>query len=389
MMASGSSKRRSGSTPVPPVIRQGRGLPWLTIIAVALVVALAGGIAWVVISKHSANTAKVAALAPFTPTVQNRDPSRAISGIYVGAATDNGTDRPFSYPAYKAALHVSADQRVAYDRFPPVGGPHDGQWAACDGVVYTIAVRDENMVHTLEHGAIWIAYNPDTVKGGELDTLKGLVNGQSFISMSPYPGLKTKVSLQAWAHQLQLDSVTDPRIQQFVTALRQNPFVYPETGARCDSPGWDSANPPAFDASPRSSSDVQMDGKGAAAATGEPGAAATGSAGAESGAGGAPATGSGAVQPSASETGPVQPSTSGSAGGAPAATGSGAAQPSASETGPVQPSTSGSAGGPPTGTTPPGGSDAAGSTAAGSTAAGSTAAGSPGAGSSTGGSGTP
>lgn len=360
MMASGSSKRRSGSTPVPPVVQQGGGLPWLTIIAVALVVALAGGIAWVVISKHSANTAKVAALAPFTPTVQNRDPSRAISGIYVGAATDNGTDRPFSYPAYKAALHVSADQRVAYDRFPPVGGPHDGQWAACDGVVYTTAVRDENMVHTLEHGAIWIAYNPDTVKGGELDTLKGLVNGQTFISMSPYPGLKTKVSLQAWAHQLQLDSVTDPRIQQFITALRQNPFVYPETGARCDSPGWDSANPPAFDASPRSSSDVQMDGKGAAQATEEPGAAATGSAGAESG-----------------------------SGGAPAATGSGAVEPGASQNGPVQPSTSGSAGGPPTGTTPPSGSSAAGSTPAGSTAAGSTAAGSTAAGSSTGGSGTP
>jgi hypothetical protein len=359
MMASGNSKKRSGSTPVPPVIRQGRGLPWLTIMAVALVVVLAGAIAWVVIAKHNANTGKAAALAPFTPTAENRDPSRAIPGIFVGAATDNGTQQPFSYPSYKAAMHVSADQRVAYDRFPPVGGPHDGQWAACEGVVYTTAVRDENMVHTLEHGAIWIAYNPDTVKGAELDTLKGLVNGQGFISMSPYPGLKTKVSLQAWAHQLQVDSVTDPRIQQFITALRQNPFVYPETGARCDSPGWDSANPPAFDASPRGSTDVQMDGKGAAEATGEPGAAATGSAGAESGAGGAPATGSGAVQPSASETGPVQPSTSGSAGG------------------------------PPTGTTPPGGSDAAGSTAAGSTAAGSTGAGSTAAGSSTGGSGTP
>jgi len=359
MMASGSSKRRSGSSPVRPVVRQGRGLPWLTIVAVVLVVVLAGAIAWVVISKHNANADRAAALAPFTPTVQNRDPSRAIPGIYVGAATDNGTDRPFSYPAYKAALHISADQRVAYDRFPPVGGPHDGQWAACDGVVYATAVRDENMVHTLEHGAIWIAYNPDTVKGGELDTLKGLVKGQGFISMSPYPGLKTKVSLQAWAHQLQVDSVTDPRIQQFITSLRQNPFVYPETGARCDSPGWDSANPPAFDASPRGSSDVQMDGKGAAQATGEPGAPATGSAGA-SGAGGSPGTVSGAVQP----------------GGA-------------SQTGPVQPSASGSAGGTPTGTTAPSGSTGAGSTAAGSTAAGSATASTTAAGSSTGGSGTP
>ncbi len=37
-------------------------------------------------------------------------------------------------------------------------------WATCNGVVYTKAVRIENMVHTLEHGAVWIAYNPDTIR---------------------------------------------------------------------------------------------------------------------------------------------------------------------------------------------------------------------------------
>ncbi|MGI8416018.1 MAG: DUF3105 domain-containing protein, partial [Nakamurella sp.] len=45
----------------------------------------------------------------------------------------------------------------------------------------------------------------------------------------------------------------------------------PETGASCSQPTFDVANPPAFDASPRTSKDIQMNGVGAAAATNENG----------------------------------------------------------------------------------------------------------------------
>lgn len=293
-MASGSSKKRFGTTS-PPVIRKSQGPPWLTIIAVAVVVILAGTVAWVVIAKHSKNSAAQV----WAPNADNRDPSVAIPGVYIGAAVDNGANTPFTYPQYKAAIHVTATQRVNYDRYPPVGGPHDGEWAECEGTVYAKAVRDENMVHTLEHGAIWIAYNPDTVKGADLTALKAYVqgNGQSYISMSPYPGLKVKVSLQAWAHQLQLNSVSDPHIQEFITALRQNQYVYPETGATCSQPTFDVANPPAFDPSPRTPKDVQMNGIGAAAATNENGMGAPGTV--PSRAAGSGALGSGAPVPSA------------------------------------------------------------------------------------------
>lgn len=269
------------SAPKPPAIRSRQGLPWLTIAATLVVILLAGAVAWVVIDKSKQNSA----LQSWAPTAENHDPSTAIPGIFVAAATDENTTNPmdgtpllrFTYPAYKALIHVSAGQRVAYDRFPPVGGPHDGQWAHCEGVVYTKAVRDENMVHTLEHGAIWIAYNPDTVTGAALDKLKSYVQGSNYISMAPYPGLKKNISLQAWAHQLQVDDANDPRIAQFITALRQNIYVYPETGARCDSPGWDDANPPAFDATPRDATAIPMSGEGAGGSATDSGMA-TGSA---------------------------------------------------------------------------------------------------------------
>jgi hypothetical protein len=265
MMASGKTAKRTRAT--PPVVSKRQGLPWLTIGAFAVVLLLVGGIFAVVYSKNRQNNSEAAAVAPFTPSDTNKDPSTAISGIYAAKATvaANGT---LSFTTYKAALHVTGTQRVAYDRYPPVGGPHDGTWADCNGDVYTTAVRNENMVHPLEHGAVWIAYNPKTIAAGDLDKLKAIVTGQSYLFMSPYPGLDAPISLQAWGHQLKLTSAGDVRIKQFITALRQNPYTTPESGASCSQPGF-AAAPPAFVATPPGSDAIQMDGAGLAAATDE------------------------------------------------------------------------------------------------------------------------
>ena len=267
MMASGKNAKKR-RTPAPVVTRR-QGPPWLTIGAVAVVVALAAGIFLVVFNQTREKNAAADALAPFTPSETNQDPSTAIPGIYVGAATPATAESPAQYVDYKAAIHITADQRVAYNRYPPVGGPHDGEWANCNGVVYATAVRNENMVHTLEHGAVWITYNPDTISPADLSTLTNLVQNQPFMSLSPYPGLDSTIALQAWAHQLKLDSATDPRVEQFITALRQNRWVYPETGATCQQPTFDVTNPPAFDATAPGPDAIQMSGEGATTATSE------------------------------------------------------------------------------------------------------------------------
>lgn len=255
VMASGKSSKKTRGR--PPVITKRQGLPWITIGAVVVVLALVGVIGYVVLGKVSDNRA----LSAYAPTADNQDPSTNITGVYANVTK------------YKSALHVQSTQRVDYDRYPPVGGPHDGFWAACNGVVYPVAMRDENMVHTLEHGAVWIAYNPKTIAAGDLDVLKGLVQGQQFMVMSPYPTLTTHpISLQAWGHQLQVDSASDPRVTEFITALKRNPYVYPEIGATCDQPTFPTTDIPAslqFDASPRGSDAVPLDGGDLATASSE------------------------------------------------------------------------------------------------------------------------
>ncbi|MTD13631.1 DUF3105 domain-containing protein [Nakamurella sp. YIM 132087] len=263
-MASGKKSRNSRPA---PVVSRRQGLPWLTIGAVVAVVALIGAIFVVVYSRNSENSAAADRLAPWVPSEENKDPSVNIPGIYVGASVEeNGV---ITFPKYKAALHVESTERVAYDRYPAVGGPHDGVWAACNGVIYTQAVREENMVHPLEHGAIWIAYNPDTIADGDLAILEGLVRNQTFMVLSPYPTLDQPISLQSWGHQLKLQSASDERIQEFITALKQNQYVYPEIGATCDQPSFDTENPPPFVPGAPGADAIPLDGSGLTSDTSE------------------------------------------------------------------------------------------------------------------------
>ncbi len=55
------------------------------------------------------------------------------------------------------ASHVAG--QVNYPQIPPVGGPHNQVWQTCG--VYTAPLANEHAVHSLEHGAVWITYQPD------------------------------------------------------------------------------------------------------------------------------------------------------------------------------------------------------------------------------------
>lgn len=259
-MASGTKKKASSKKAVKAArssVVTRRGFPWGTVIAVVAVVALAA----VVVTYYLVQSAPKRALAEWAPSESNHDPSLQLAGIVTGD--------------YKGSVHVLATERVAYDHYPPIGGPHDGNWATCTGTVYPTAVRNENMVHALEHGSIWIAYNPDQVTGTALTTLKTKVEGKPYSMMSPYPGLDKPISLQSWGHQLKVDTADDARIDEFITALRANQYTTPEVGASCDAMGagaFDPDNPPAFDATPPGPDAKPMDYTGSEGTTQDAGA---------------------------------------------------------------------------------------------------------------------
>ena len=78
---------------------------------------------------------------------------------------------------------------------------------------------------------MWLAYQPDLPEE-DVESLRDLLRGEEFVIMSPYPGLKSPVVLTAWEVQLELDSVEDERLEEFVDRYQQGPTT-PERGASC------------------------------------------------------------------------------------------------------------------------------------------------------------
>jgi hypothetical protein len=122
--------------------------------------------------------------------------------------------------------------QLQYKVSPPVGGDHNPTWERCQGDVYDAQVPNENAVHSMEHGAVWITYQPDLAKD-QVDKLASKVHGNDFMLMSPYPGLDKPISLQAWGYQLKVDNANDGRIDDFIKALREN--ASKEPGTPCSS----------------------------------------------------------------------------------------------------------------------------------------------------------
>jgi hypothetical protein len=139
-----------------------------------------------------------------------------------------------SYPAGQAHTAGAVD----YPESPPVGGQHDPVWADCTGSVYDAPLRPENAVHSLEHGAVWVTYDPAVATAADVGTLTELVSGRPGLMLSPYPDLGVAVSLQAWDHQLQVRSAADPRVAEFADLLVFNPDATPEPGATCENPAF-------------------------------------------------------------------------------------------------------------------------------------------------------
>ncbi|MFM9626252.1 MULTISPECIES: DUF3105 domain-containing protein [Streptomyces] len=120
---------------------------------------------------------------------------------------------------------------VDYPMTPPVGGDHDKAWMTCDGTVYTEPVRDENAVHSLEHGAVWITYGT-TATPADIEALTARVARTPYTLMSPVPRQSGTVTLSAWGHQLTVGTAADARVEQFISAYVQGPQT-PEPGAPC------------------------------------------------------------------------------------------------------------------------------------------------------------
>jgi hypothetical protein len=117
------------------------------------------------------------------------------------------------------------------NELPPVGGVHHDIWQNCG--IYDEPIPAENVIHSMEHGAVWVTYQPN-LDDDEVTQLQDLARGQPFVLLSPYPGLRSPVVLTAWGVQLEVNSAQDNRVEEFIDLYQVGPQT-PERGATCEN----------------------------------------------------------------------------------------------------------------------------------------------------------
>ena len=116
---------------------------------------------------------------------------------------------------------------IPYDVIPPAGGEHHPIWQDCG--FYQEPIRDRHAVHSQEHGAVWVTYDP-ALDGEQLALLEQIAAENPYVLASPYQDLPSPLVASAWGAQLYLDSADDPRLFLF---LREFIGAGPEPGAAC------------------------------------------------------------------------------------------------------------------------------------------------------------
>lgn len=125
------------------------------------------------------------------------------------------------------AGHV-ANGSLADGPLPPAGGPHYSIPQRVTG--YDGPIDDGNVLHALEHGVVWINYQPDLLSGADIEMLDEIRSDFSRdVILSPRPANADAVAAVSWGRRLSLERVDPELLREFVVTNRNRS---PEPGIR-------------------------------------------------------------------------------------------------------------------------------------------------------------
>ncbi|MFZ2522776.1 MAG: DUF3105 domain-containing protein [Minisyncoccia bacterium] len=146
-----------------------------------------------------------------------------ILGGIIYLSTRPKTPRPGEEFTILGQEHISIGASHApYNSNPPTSGPHYVQPA--EWGVYQDELPDEQLIHNLEHGGIWISY-----KGIDDETkskIEALVKSYPVgLVITPRLANDSPITLASWGRLLKLDDFDEEKIKEF---LKNNVNKSPE-----------------------------------------------------------------------------------------------------------------------------------------------------------------
>ncbi|MDP3741016.1 MAG: DUF3105 domain-containing protein [bacterium] len=104
-----------------------------------------------------------------------------------------------------------------YNSNPPTSGSHYEQWAKWG--IYEQQLPDEQLIHNLEHGGIWISYK-DKDNREIFDQLKDVAEDYSIkIILTHRPENDSPIAVAAWTRLLKMDNFDEKQIRNFIKAF--------------------------------------------------------------------------------------------------------------------------------------------------------------------------
>ncbi len=153
----------------------------------------------------------------------------------LGVKTD--TDKPIAvsnpvvgtqeFPIVSRTHIAVGTKATNYSSNPPTSGDH---WPApAKNGVYDNQLPDEQLVHNLEHGHIWISYKPD-VSQEVKDKLKEIVEKDNWkVVLEPRAENETKIALAGWGRLLKMGDLDVAKVDEFIKTYRnRGPEQTPE-----------------------------------------------------------------------------------------------------------------------------------------------------------------
>lgn len=145
-----------------------------------------------------------------------------------GSSGSDGAPTLDDVRTYPDLPTTHVDGEVDYEQSPSVGGEHNAIWLDCG--VYDEPVPEQHVTHDLEHGTVWLTYDPDEVDDDGVAALTDLLPQNGILS--PYPGLGAPVVATVWGTQLDLEGPDDARLALFIESFGAGETA-PEPFASC------------------------------------------------------------------------------------------------------------------------------------------------------------
>ncbi len=139
-----------------------------------------------------------------------------IIAIVVWLSIQPESKRPGEAFGNQGQQHIAIGAtHTAYNSNPPTSGPHYAQPA--NWGIYQNELSDENLVHNLEHGGIWISYTGiSTTTIEQIEALAKKYSNKMIVT--PRSGNDSPIVLASWTRLQKLEQFDETTIVNFIKA---------------------------------------------------------------------------------------------------------------------------------------------------------------------------